>query len=461
MDGMVLIFDEVATNRIMLKARFAEAGYVPMVATSIADCLRLAVLEQPDGIVLGANCLSDDFTKAIRALKSDPKTRDIPVIVIDGKADTAVRLKVLELGADDVLSGPSQDKLLMARLRNLLRNRQAFAGLTDSGSDMMFGLNESKEEFQHPTSVMVVSDKAETASVMREALSKQLDARVSALPMSGFLNNPDQAGFGADIYLIDSVGQNRDLAQRLLAELRCRATSCHAGICLIADPEGFAQASIALDLGADDVVTTAMEMAEITARLRLIQLRKQRADEARGRVKDGLRLAMIDPLTGLYNRRYAMTFLNDLVTSSRISGQPYAVLLADLDRFKLINDRYGHAVGDAVLIEVARRLVSGLRREDLVSRIGGEEFLIVLPDQTPDRAETIARDLCHKIEADPVAKLGAQDVFLTASFGLAVCQPGEDITFSAGRLLGFSAIERADQALLRSKRAGRNHVTVS
>lgn len=461
MDGMVLIFDEVATNRIMLKARFAEAGYIPVVATSHDDCLRLAGLEQPDGIVIGANLPNCVVSDILRNLKTAPKTRDIPVIVIDGNADLSARLSALDIGADDVLAGPVQDKLMMARLRSLSRNRQSFAGLTDARSDMFLGLREPRSEFLRPSTLVIVSDQSDGAASLRTALSRLLDAKIAVSAFSGVLSAADQANLTADLYLIDSAGQSREMAQRLLAELRCRATSCHAGICLITDPDRPSQAAIALDLGSDDIVTATADVAEIAARLRLIQRRKRHADEARDAVRDGLRLAMVDPLTGLYNRRYAMAFLEDLAVSSRMSGQPYAVLLADLDRFKLVNDQFGHAIGDAVLVEVSRRLLSGLRREDLVARIGGEEFLIILPDQTPARAEGIARALCRKIEASPVARHGLQDVFLTASFGLAMCQPGEEVTFASGRPLGVSVIERADRALLLSKQAGRNHVTVN
>ena len=103
-------------------------------------------------------------------------------------------------------------------------------------------------------------------------------------------------------------------------------------------------------------------------------------DQLRASVEDRLRLAMTDPLTGLHNRRYAMAHLSRIAERAAVAGRTFALMILDLDRFKAINDTHGHAAGDAVLAEVAARLSAQLRPIDLVARIGGEEFLIALPD---------------------------------------------------------------------------------
>ena len=100
-------------------------------------------------------------------------------------------------------------------------------------------------------------------------------------------------------------------------------------------------------------------------------------------MRDGLDAAITDPLTGLFNRRYAMPHLARIVEAARESGRRFALLIADLDHFKAVNDTYGHAAGDAVLVETARRLRENLRGMDLVARIGGEEFLMAIPRHRP------------------------------------------------------------------------------
>ncbi len=110
---------------------------------------------------------------------------------------------------------------------------------------------------------------------------------------------------------------------------------------------------MAFDLGANGVIDAGMSMAESALRLRLILRRKRTADLTRARLQDGLRLAMLDPLTGLFNRRYGLPRLGEIVDGALRRGRPCAVMVADIDRFKSINDRFGHGAGDDVLIEVA------------------------------------------------------------------------------------------------------------
>ena len=467
MDGMVLIADDVATNRILLKATFGDAGYTPILTSAKGDCLQRAAGERPDGIVLALDLAAADNLALLSRLKADPRTRDIPVIVLTSSQDVALRLRALEIGADDVFSLPVDGKVLLARFRNLLRSRQAYAGLTDGPEAMLFGIEEEGADFTLPGALTILSDRPDAAEALSRQLRPLMAERICIAGLAGFLQEADPGASAADIYLVDGSGDGEDPARRLLPELRSRMTSRHAGICLMTGQNRPDQATMALDLGADAIIDTATHPEEVAARLRRLLVRKRQSDRTLSRLQDGLRLAMVDPLTGLFNRRYAMAFLAELSQSARRSGQPYAILLADLDRFKSVNDRFGHATGDQVLIEVAQRLTGGLRREDLVARIGGEEFLIILPDQSVARAEQIARTLCRLIEERPVAHHRNEPVHVTASIGLAVWTPGEDFALAgsgtnrAACARGHDLIERADRALLRSKQAGRNHVTVN
>ena len=162
-------------------------------------------------------------------------------------------------------------------------------------------------------------------------------------------------------------------------------------------------AEVAFDLGAHDLVAHGIPAEELALRLSRLLARKRDADALRASVQDGLRLSMIDSLTGLHNRRYGMAQLAAIADISRRTGQEYAVMVVDLDRFKSVNDRWGHAAGDAVLIEVAARLNRNLRDGDLLARIGGEEFLIALPETSLADARGIAERLCHAIEESPGA----------------------------------------------------------
>ena len=159
---------------------------------------------------------------------------------------------------------------------------------------------------------------------------------------------------------------------------------------------------------------------------------------------------------GLHNRRYGLNHLAGIAEAARIEDESFAVMVVDLDRFKAVNDRWGHPAGDAVLVEVARRLADNIRAGDLLARIGGEEFLIALPGADLPEARAVAERLCNVVKDHPIALPGGGALTITTSIGLAVSQAGEPLQREAVQMV----IDRADRALMSSKSSGRNQVTV-
>ncbi len=160
------------------------------------------------------------------------------------------------------------------------------------------------------------------------------------------------------------------------------------------------------------------------------------------------RMATTDYLTGLLNRRQADLLFEREIARCRRSGQPLAVILLDLDRFKSINDAYGHEAGDVCLKHVADRLRDRLRTSDIVARYGGEEFLLVLPETDRDAAATLADTICRRIAENPITH-GDLKIRVAASAGVAVLDPGLDIP-------SHELASRADQAMYHAKRLGGN-----
>lgn len=461
MDGKILIIDDVATNRIVFKVKLGAAQYSPIMAAGGIEGLLLARREQPDLILLDLMLPDLSGIDVLRALRDDPATREIPVIVVSSTSAVADRLAAFEAGADDVFVKPYDDDLLMARLRNLLRIRQDLADLTNGPDGLMFGMAEAGGEFRHPGTLVLVTDRPDMAMKLRHDLSPLIRDTILLSGHNTALTEVEPGRTPPDIYVIDAGEGQAERALRLLSSLRSRAATRHAGICLLTPANARTDVAMGFDLGANAILSADMGAAEIALRLRAVLRRKRWADFRREQVQDGLRLAIIDPLTGLFNRRYASARLASMADQARATGATFAVMVADIDRFKAVNDQHGHAAGDEVLVEITRRLGLGLRAMDLLARIGGEEFLIAVPATSLDEAQAIAKRLCRLIEERPVRLPGGEALAMTLSIGLTLSDDLPAFARLSGTDLVDALIERADKALLLSKKAGRNQVTLA
>lgn len=183
-----------------------------------------------------------------------------------------------------------------------------------------------------------------------------------------------------------------------------------------------------------------LEMANLT---RELTKKYRELEEANATIT---RLMNTDPLTGVANRRHFQEIAKKAMAFSARNNSPLSLTMADLDHFKTFNDRYGHAVGDQVLVKFAEMLLRTTRLEDTVARHGGEEFLVLFPGINLEKARRAAERLRQQTEL--LAVPGISET-IRASFGVSQYEPGESLeTF----------IERADRALYRAKAAGRNRV---
>ena len=457
MVGKILIVDDVATNRIVFKVKLGAACYQPVLAGDGASCLRLAHSDAPDLILLDLMLPDMSGIEVLERLRADPVTRDIPVVVVSSLTDGAARLAAFRAGADDFLTKPLDDQVLLARLRNLLRARAAVAELGRRGAPLQaLGLAEGRAEFAGPGCVALVAARPETALRWRRELAPLLPDRIVVRSREQAL--ADEGGDPLpDVFVIEADLGGPTEGLRLMSELRSRPATRHAAICILRADAAVESAAMAYDLGANDLMDTGFQPRELALRLRTLMRRKRASDQARAAVQDGLRLAVIDPLTGLYNRRFALPRLAAIADAARASGAGFAAMVVDLDRFKAVNDRWGHGAGDAVLVAVARRLSDSLRAGDLLARVGGEEFLVVLPDADLATARTIAERLCAVVQERPIALPGAGSLTVTVSIGLAISNRGEAPQIEAA----VEVVDRADRALLVAKAGGRNQVTIS
>lgn len=203
--------------------------------------------------------------------------------------------------------------------------------------------------------------------------------------------------------------------------------------------------ALAFDRGVADCGIYPIEPDEVRIRVRALMKRRANAARLRAEAVEIRRIAHTDPVTGVWNRHYLDAELAAAITRATTTALPLAVLMIDIDGFKPINDRHGHAIGDRVLHGIAARLGANIRGVDTLARFGGDELVLVMPDIGVDVARTVAERL-RLLVADGVAGLNSG---VTVSIGVAELKTGEDAE---------ALLARADAALYAAKVGGRNQV---
>lgn len=447
MSGHILAIDDTVQGRITLRARIAGGGYRVTCINHSAQVMGGAESDQADVSVLVVR-QAGPAPMAIAKIKA---ITNGPVVALLADNNSTLRLALLKAGADDVLPLTTPDSLLLARLRAILRCRAAQTDL-HPGEDMGLALGFAEDSSTLPPlaqgQIAILARAEDQAKSISAALQRLTGAKVA-------LNDPSTTPPrimppSPDVIVIDARESDGPATLRLLSELRSDFDTRQAMQMVVLSPAQTDTAASALDTGADDVIADAASVSEIAHRCGQLMRRKLNSDRFRDTVHNGLRAAVTDSLTGLYNRRYVTSRLGSLM----MRNEHVALLLLDLDHFKQINDRHGHATGDEVLICLADRLRDNVRPCDMVARMGGEEFLIALVGLSPSGAEHIANRIRTAIESLPfTGPRGTTPIRLTASIGMVCCGAAEA---DADML-----IEQADHALYQAKQSGRNRVCIA
>ena len=454
MTARVLVVDDLLPNIKLLEARLTAEYFDVLTSTNGPEAIEACKAGLCDIVLLDIMMPGMDGFEVCTRLKADPTTSHIPVVMVTALDQAADRVRGLDCGADDFLTKPVDEVALIARVKSLsrlkvtmdeLRSRAAASARLGRSDPFV---NASAADGHHGR-VLLVDD--------RLASSDRIVASLRGNQTVDVETNPQEALFRAaeqpyDLVIV-SLGLTNYDGLRLCSQLRSLERPRALPILTIADLEDRPKILRGLDLGVNDYLVRPIDRNELIARVRTQVRRKRYAESLRNNVEQAIEMAVVDALTGLNNRRYFDMNLASLLDQAAQEAKPLSLLVLDIDFFKKVNDTYGHDAGDEILRALAGRIRRAVRSVDLVCRLGGEEFVIVMPETSIDVAGRVAERVRRAVEAEPFnVKEGQVAVPVTISIGIA--DRGSDANPDF-------IYKSADKALYESKASGRNRVTLA
>ena len=376
-------------------------------------------------LILTSHELDDGPSETFLRELGDSKYRDIPVIMLSSSDSIEARHTYFELGVIDIIS---KNDFTMEKLKELIQNIKRRDALSEK---------------MKKASIAVVDDSLFILKIVKNILDLQDIGNLDLYSNPQDLIDSEKK---YDIYMIDMV-LPRISGKQLVMNLR--NGNPMSVIIVISSLESRNSILSAMESGADDYILKPFDAAVLTARLKSCFrhfLVMKELEEKRCEME---KLAVTDVLTGVNNRRSVLEQLEREINRSEQDGQPFSVLLLDMDKFKAVNDTYGHEKGDHVLQELCRVFLEESSEKDIFGRYGGEEFLLIMPGCTAEKAMVKAEKIRTRFSTLPFPRI----------------QSGLTMSFSGGLVewkgeSGDGILKKADQLMYEAKSEGRNRIRI-
>lgn len=450
----ILIVDDDLTNVKVLKAKLSSEKYELFSAYNGEECLRMVDEIVPDLILLDIMMPEINGYEVTARLKTNPSTRHIPIILVTALDSPEDRKRGFTTGADEFLTKPINTSELIKRVHSMIqlkKYQEQLALRTQAEEKFLHAKRKSMDILAVGKSrprVLVVEDNFLDSKVIRDYLDGQPYDLLSADSGEHAIEMASREKI--DVMLLDVLLPGMDgfeVCRRIKEEEQTR----NIQIVLITGLTDLESKILGVENGADDFLVKPIHHREIQARVLALLRKKSYLDQICAHYEIALSSAITDDLTGLYNRAY---FINSLdLELKRAKRQKYsiALIMMDIDDFKLYNDQLGHFEGDMLLRELAQVLRLSVREVDMAVRYGGEEFAIIMPYTDRCEAVTVAERVLDAIRNHPYSNSLIHQVKpVSMSAGISVF-PNDAESVN-------DLICRADEMLYRAKRSGKNQV---
>lgn len=454
MTALILVVDDLLPNLQLLEAKLHSEYYNVITAKSGMEALEIINNNNIDVILLDVMMPQMDGFEVCKIIKGNPKTFHIPIIMVTALNDIQDRVHGLEMGADDFLTKPVNDIALFARIKSLTRLKFIADELRmriTTGNDL--GENFSLEAyFDISTITVLLIDDDNIQVEYITTIFKQSNIKLNICSIQADIIDAAQRS-NPDIIIISTQMMKID-GLRLCAQFRGTENFRNTPILVLVDEDETNIWLKSLEIGANDYIVTPFDKNELVARTKTQIKKSCYQNILKNSYYNSIKLAFTDQLTGLYNRRYFDTHLNNLLAAAQQNKKPILLTVIDIDFFKKINDSYGHVAGDDVLKQVAEVIRNSVRVTDLAVRYGGEEFVIIMPSFTnTETALNTAERVRHDIESyNFKISVSPYNINATISMGATISEETDNPT---------TLFSRADNNLYTSKEKGRNMITFS
>lgn len=473
MQPKVLIADGDEANARSLAEMIKKENFNILTAFDGYEALKIAENYLPDIILLDAGIPVINSYQVIKKLKSTAGTAVIPIILITVLDDSENRKKGLEAGAEEILNRPVNDVELLTRVQSMLKlKRYQDALTTRQKSEVNFFADRQAKQAK------VIEDEADPANIASSVI--ELEESRSSKPirlllveddpkdiklMRAYLREPeyrltivsrgDEALTIAnqrplDLIILDVMLPDMngfEICRRLKAGENTRHTPVifTTSLCDVENRVHGVEAE------GDGYLVKPVERRELWAKIQVLVKKKKQWDDIRSIYETTVRSAIGDALTGLYNYAYFKHFLDFELKRSFRQNYKVALMMIDIDDFKIYNDTLGHLAGDLVLRELGRIVKTYIREVDLAARYGGEEFAVILPYTENEQNNAAVAERIQSAITAVKLPTGTENISrVTVSIGIAYC-PYDAATAD-------DLIEKADIMLYRAKRTGKNKI---